>query len=146
MNLKKNAIEFALLGHTDTVTGISVSPDGKSLASNSMDCTVRVWDVRPFVTANESRQLHQLYGVQHNFEKNLLRCGWNHDGTQLTAGSADRFVSVWDVTPGRPDGTMVQRLGGHHGSVNEVVFCPNSAHANVLASCSSDKSIYVGEL
>ena len=49
VNLKKNAIEFALLGHMDTVTGLSVSPDGKHLVSNAMDNTVRVWDIRPYI-------------------------------------------------------------------------------------------------
>ncbi len=41
INLKKNTIEFALLGHTDTVTGISVSRNGKFLVSNAMDNTVK---------------------------------------------------------------------------------------------------------
>lgn len=147
INLSKNAIEFALLGHTDTVTGISVSPDGKSLVSNSMDNTVKIWDIRPFVVNNDdsARCLHTLYGVQHNFEKNLLRTAWNADSTQVTAGSADRFVQVWDVAHGA-EGRMVQRLGGHMGSVNEVAFNPNPKHARVIASASSDKTLVVGEL
>ena len=53
VNLKKNQIEFALLGHTDTVTGIAVSNDSKSLVSNSMDNTVKVWDIRPFVVGGD---------------------------------------------------------------------------------------------
>jgi len=78
-------------------------------------------------------------GIQHNFEKNLLRCGWNHDDTLVTGGSGDRFVCVWNVETGN----MTQRLGGHHGSVNEVSFHPNR---DIIASCSSDKTIYLGEL
>jgi Prp8 binding protein len=112
-----------------------------------MDNTVKVWDIRPFIQGNDdtARCLHTLFGVQHNFEKNLLRAGWNHDASLVTAGSSDRFVNIWDVGTGK-DGKLVQRLGGHHGSVNEVVFNPNPSHANVVASCSSDKTIYVGEL
>jgi Prp8 binding protein len=41
LNLKKNAIEFMLLGHTDTVTGISLSKSGNFLLSNAMDNTVK---------------------------------------------------------------------------------------------------------
>ena len=41
LNLKKNAIEFALLGHTDTVTGISLSKSGNYLLSNAMDNTLK---------------------------------------------------------------------------------------------------------
>lgn len=41
LNLKKNAIDFSLLGHTDTVTGISLSKSGHYLVSNSMDSSVK---------------------------------------------------------------------------------------------------------
>lgn len=41
LNLKKNTIEFALLGHTDTVTGIQLSKSGNFLVSNAMDNTVK---------------------------------------------------------------------------------------------------------
>lgn len=33
-------------------------------------------------------------GHLHNFEKNLLRCDYSPDGSQVTCGSADRMVSV----------------------------------------------------
>lgn len=104
INRRKNAIEFACIGHMDTITGISLSKDGKQLVSNSMDNTVKVWDVRPFVLNNDDalRCQYTLVGAQHNFERNLLRASFNHDGTQVTAGSADRMVHVWDI--GRRDG------------------------------------------
>ena len=35
-------------GHKETITGLSLSPDGNYLLSNSMDNTVRIWDVKPF--------------------------------------------------------------------------------------------------
>lgn len=35
-------------GHTDTVTGLSLSPDGSYLLSNAMDNTLRIWDIRPY--------------------------------------------------------------------------------------------------
>lgn len=31
---------------------MSLSPDGKTLLSNSMDNTVRAWDVQPFVSGD----------------------------------------------------------------------------------------------
>lgn len=68
-----------------------------------------------------------------------MKCAWNHDDTLITGGSGDRFVCVWNVE----NGNMVQRLGGHHGSVNEVAFHPER---DIVASGSSDKTIYMGEL
>ena len=37
-----------LEGHVDTITGMRVSPDGAYLLSNAMDCTLRIWDMRPY--------------------------------------------------------------------------------------------------
>ena len=40
---------YQMSGHSDTVTGLSLSPDGNLLLSNAMDNTLRVWDTRAFV-------------------------------------------------------------------------------------------------
>lgn len=111
-----------------------------------MDGTVRVWDVKPYILNNDDslRCQYTLTGATHNFERNLLRVCFSSDGELITAGSADRFVNVWDIAPGKHEGKLVQRLGGHSGSVNEVAFNPK--HRNWLASGSSDKSIVLGEL
>ncbi|MFN7608041.1 MAG: WD40 repeat domain-containing protein, partial [Ralstonia sp.] len=50
----------------------------------------------------------------------MLRCSWSADGTKISAGSADRFVYIWDTTSRR----IIYKLPGHNGSVNEVVFHP----------------------
>lgn len=50
--LRKGAVTFKLSGHSNTVTGLKVSPDGHHLLTNSMDNTLRVWDLRPFAPAN----------------------------------------------------------------------------------------------
>jgi eukaryotic-like serine/threonine-protein kinase len=37
----------SLLGHTDKIWGVSISPDGTTLATASSDGTVKLWDARP---------------------------------------------------------------------------------------------------
>jgi len=136
-DLRKNAVVYQMKGHSDTVTGLSLSPDGSFVLSNSMDNSLRVWDIRAF--APQERCVKMMVGHQHNFEKNLLRCSWSADGSKISAGSADRFVYIWDSTSRR----IIYKLPGHNGSVNEVVFHPKET---IVASGGSDKQIYLGEI
>ena len=126
-----------LLGHTDTLTGLALSPDGHHLLSNCMDNTVRAWDVRPFCAGD--RCVRTFAGASHGFEKILLRCAWDKEGRRVAAGSSDRCVYVWEFETGK----LEYKLPGHTGSVNGVHFSPRQP---IIASCSSDKSIYLGEL
>lgn len=50
--LRKGTVGLKLHGHSNTITGLKVSPDGHHLLTNSMDNTLRVWDMRPFAPAN----------------------------------------------------------------------------------------------
>lgn len=47
-DVRKNELLYTMRGHTDTVTGLSLSADGSYLLSNAMDNTMRIWDVRPY--------------------------------------------------------------------------------------------------
>ncbi len=82
-DLRTGTVAVVMRGHSDTVTGLALSPDGSHVLSNAMDCTgtsfssgfisplsplsAKVWDVRPF--APEQRCVKSLVGHQHNFEK-----------------------------------------------------------------------------
>lgn len=134
---KLKDVLMKLEGHTDTVTGLSLSHDGSYILSNAMDNKVYIWDVRPFVQG--SRLLKEFIGVQHTFEKTLLRCAWSPDGSKISAGSGDRFVYVWDTTTRR----ILYKLPGHRGAVNAVDFHPIEP---IVASASSDQTIYLGEI
>ncbi|KAK7125120.1 hypothetical protein R3I94_019229 [Phoxinus phoxinus] len=136
-DLRQNKLIYSMQGHGDSVTGLSLSADGSYLLSNSMDNSVRVWDIRPF--APKERCVKIFQGNVHNFEKNLLRCCWSPDGGKIAAGSADRFVYIWDTTTRR----ILYKLPGHAGSVNEVAFHPEEP---IVLSGSSDKRLYIGEI
>jgi len=131
--------DLLLHGHDDIVTGLSISPDGSYLLSNAMDATVKSWDVRPFI-ADESKRCRNTYlGATHGAEKNLLRCSWSPDQSMVTCGSANRCVNIWDASSSK----LLYCLGGHKGSVNDAIFHPTEP---IVASCSTDKQIYLGEL
>jgi len=136
-DLRKDETVMQLKGHTDTISGMSVSPDGTFLLTNGMDATLRCWDMRPYAPTNRCVKLFS--GHQHNFEKNLLKCSWSPDGKMVSAGSSCRNVFIWDVTSRR----VLYKLPGHKGCVDEVSFHPKEP---VVASCSHDKTLYLGEI
>lgn len=74
-------------------------------------------------------------------EKGLIRGSWSHDGLYISCGSADKCVYIWDTNTRK----IVQKLGGHTGTVNQVDMCFINGK-NYLASCSNDKNIIVSEL
>jgi Prp8 binding protein len=137
-DLRRGSKYLSLMGHTDTITGLSLSPDGHHLLSNSMDNTLKSWDVRPFVPDN-NRLEKTFLGHQHNFEKNLLRCSWSPNQRLISAGSSDGLVHIWSYN----SCDTLYQLPGHRSSVNEVVFSPKEP---LVLSCSSDKQIYLGEI
>lgn len=123
-------------GHRDTITALALSPDGTSLLSNSSDRTLRRWDVRPFAT---ERCLKTFMGATHGADRNLLGAAWSPTGEMVAGGSADRAVHIWDEFSAQE----LYFLPGHNGTVNDVQFHPTQP---IVASCSSDKTIFLGEL
>ena len=105
--------------------------------SNSFDETIKVWDIRNS-TSKAQRFAKSLSGHLQGSEKGLIRGSWSHDGLYISCGSIDRFVYIWDVHTKK----IVQRLGGHTGTVNEadMAFINNKSY---LATCSNDKNIIV---
>src|SRR5260370_797874 len=58
---------LTLTGHTGGVFHVAYSPDGKTLATSSKDCTARIWDAatgKPLFTLAGSRPLAERRGAR----------------------------------------------------------------------------------
>lgn len=128
---------FVLEGHKDVITGLALAPTGTALLSNSVDRSLREWDIRAFAGAQRCTKIYT--GATHGADRNLLGCSWSPSGEMVAAGSADRAVHIWD----QPTAQELYYLPGHAGTVNDVKFHPREP---IVASCGSDKNIYLGEL
>jgi Prp8 binding protein len=125
--MRKKAVAYSLIGHTDTITSLQVSPDSQYLLSNSHDSTVRTWDIRPFAPTN--RHVRTYDGAPTGMEKNLLRASWDPTGTKIAAGSGDRSVVIWETSSGK----LLAKLPGHKGAVNDVRFHPGDEPISKLS-------------
>ncbi|MEG4142576.1 nSTAND1 domain-containing NTPase [Microcoleus sp. Pol7_B1] len=111
-------------GHTERVSAISFSPNGKLLATASSDHTVKLWDT------STGQQIHTLSG--HTDSVNAVR--FSPNGKLLATASDDKTVKLWDTTTGK----QINTLSGHTASVYLVSFSPNG---KLLATGGGDNTV-----
>ncbi len=85
-NVQTGTEEALLSGHTELVTSIEYSPDGKTLASGSLDWTIRLWDMENL------KHIKTLQG--HKGAVNSVV--YSPDGKTLASGGDDG-IYTWDV-------------------------------------------------
>ncbi len=111
-----------LAGHSDAVSSVAISPDGKLLVSGSRDETITLWDLRM------GEALHII-----------LHEGWvgsvafSPDGKVFAAGGAGGDIRLWDARTGEP----LHTLAGHVSPVLSIAFGPGE----VLASGGEDETV-----
>ena len=106
------------------ILSIVFSPDGKKLATGSMDTDVQLWD------AVKNKKLRSFQG----------HTGWvtavaiSEDGKYLASGDTDSVVRIWDAD----NGSELALLEGHRNCILSLAFTPDG---KTLASGSADGTI-----
>ncbi len=112
-----------LYRHGSWIQGLTVTADGRWLASAGQDKLVGLYDV-------EAGTVRMLAG--HGGDVSRVR--FSPDGKLLASGSSDRTVRLWNVE----DGALVRTLGGHAKPIDSVHFTPDG---EIVVTTSLDLTI-----
>jgi len=103
-----------LIGHTDGITSVVFSEDGKQLASGSLDMTIRVWDV-------ESGRL--IWGPLRGHNECIYFVAFSPNEKRIVSASGGGNVCFWNADTGAlVSGPSKQ----HEKGALAIVFTPNS--------------------
>lgn len=101
-----------LVGHTDPVTGIALTPDGRRVVSASEDHTARVWDL------DSGAAVRKLKG----FARTVTAVAVSPDGAIAVGGLRDGRLVVWRLE----DGAVLRTLSGLiEGEMRAVAITPD---------------------
>ena len=115
--------------HTGNITSLSFSPDNKTLASGSVDKTVKLWAVNNGGnTDNFKGHTNQIRSV-----------AFSPDGRFVASGCWDNTINIWHVGSGK----KVITLDGHSQQVLSIAFSPDG---KTLASGGTDQTIKLWDL
>lgn len=111
-----------LVGHEGRITGAAFSPDGKLVATASLDHTARIWTVKDGSTV----------AILRGHRDELTAVAFSSNGQSLLTASRDGTARIWSVL----DGKERVVLRGHTGATTSAQFSPNGLY--VLTASTQD--------
>ena len=117
------------IGHTNPITSVDVSSDGKYLVTGSYDQTAKLWDF-------ESGQLIHTFKSDANWVRAVKfspDCPSSKEGKSFLTAGDDHIIKLWATQSSK----LVREFIGHTDSILSVDFSPNCQE---ILSGSGDKT------
>jgi WD40 repeat protein len=111
--------DLTTFSHFDRILAMQFSPDGRYLATASVDRTARLWDVR------SNREIARM-----SHDGIVRKVLFSSDGRYLTTASDDPISRVWEVPPYNALPTTPQQLA----LVRPITLNPSQPISNVMFS------------
>ncbi|KAG8716953.1 hypothetical protein FRC09_014975 [Ceratobasidium sp. 395] len=122
---------YKCIGHNRGVHSVSISPDGRLLASGSDDYTIRFWNPASGTPIGEPLKGH--VGPVKSIR-------FSPDSRYIASGSTDCSIRIWDTVTRAPYG---EPLHGHRDTVLDVAFTSDGKR---LVSTSSEGAIKIWDV
>ncbi len=109
---------------TAAVWALTLSPDGRTLATGSANGTIRLWELAT------SKQIGQPIAAHTG---NVTSLAFSPDGKMLASGGDDRAIRLWDVATGKAMTypPLTEKSVNQIGGVLSLAFSPDG---KILAS------------
>jgi WD40 repeat protein len=122
-NVRTGRLLHEIEGPGGTVSDVSVSPDGRLIASctDGEGARVQIWDAADY----------RLRRTLKGHEEGVFEVAFSPDGRLLASGGRDKVIRLWNVATGR----MLRKLEGHDDAVTSLAFTPDGRR---LASASGE--------
>jgi len=118
----RKAIEVAIFNHQGSANSIAFSPDGKIIATATLDGNVRLSELN-------GKEIATLRGHQAA----VTSVAFSPDGKTIATASADGTIKLWST-----EGKEIATLKGHSNAVTSVTFSPNG---KFIVSASDDRTV-----
>ncbi len=129
--LKSHKPELVVkLLHGSPIITMTVSGNGKFLATSSWDNTIRLWDIK------NGRQIRKFSNQGQNEGISTLALALSHDGKTLFSGGSDHVIYQWSTVTGKIETEYL----GHSDIIKSITLSPDEKK---IISGGFDKSIKV---
>jgi WD40 repeat protein len=134
-------------GHKSRVTALSISPDGKLIASGGADKTIRLWQSNGVAITKGQPQGEPLILNQDN---GVVDMSFSPDGKTLAVGDEKGYIKIWNITACAQGNTPTicatlnqstmrkKSMPQHSANLLSISFSPNG---KMLVSTGSDQTV-----
>lgn len=117
------------LRHSQAVTCLALSPNGRLILTGSSDRTARIWDAHSGLPV----------GLPLQHEASISQVAFSPSGILAATSSFDKTVGLWDVRDGKRSGNALI----HGAAVNDLCFSPDG---QLLVTACAMGSAFVWDL